>query len=194
MLTRGHKRISRKATCVLVAKILLISTFFSPLAIPPPVHAEAVKTNYSLFRAPPPIIEPKSVSATVDGEITSAVYVPPPVRASLYQGMSDVRTTSSVAVGPSSGDTNSDKLFIYNKESGNNPKKVNTSSGACGLGQALPCSKLLEVCPDLDYGCEDGWFTAVYMTARYHSWANAKAFWMTHGAPCNNDVGWCGWW
>jgi hypothetical protein len=88
-----------------------------------------------------------------------------------------------------SGD--SDKMFIYNHESGNRPGAVN-SIGACGLGQALPCSKL--PCSLTDYACQDNWFTNSYMIPRYGSWSNAKAFWMSHGYACNNDVGWCGWW
>lgn len=68
------------------------------------------------------------------------------------------------------------KLFIYMKESGNNPLSVNRSSGACGLGQALPCSKLSNVCPNMDYACQDAFFTR-YMQSRYGTWEKAVAFW-----------------
>lgn len=70
------------------------------------------------------------------------------------------------------------KAFIYQKESGNRPDAINASSGACGLGQALPCSKL--PCSLQDYACQDNWFTNSYMIPRYGSWANAKAFWLSH--------------
>lgn len=63
-------------------------------------------------------------------------------------------------------------------ESGNNPGAINTSSGACGLGQALPCSKL--PCTLSDYACQDRWFTG-YMQSRYGTWENAQAFWIGHG-------------
>jgi len=69
------------------------------------------------------------------------------------------------------------KMFIYLKESGNNPGAINKSSGACGLGQALPCSKM--PCSLSDYACQDQFFTA-YMQARYGTWENAKAFWLSH--------------
>lgn len=69
------------------------------------------------------------------------------------------------------------KSFIYFKESGNRPTAVNASSGACGIGQALPCSKLKNVCPDMDYACQDQFFTK-YMQNRYGTWENAKAFWL----------------
>jgi len=69
------------------------------------------------------------------------------------------------------------KAFIYAKESGNNPGAINASSGACGLGQALPCSKM--PCSLSDYACQDNFFTG-YMLHRYGSWENARAFWLAH--------------
>lgn len=81
---------------------------------------------------------------------------------------------------PESAENSSDaKSFIYFKESGNRPDAVNASSGACGIGQALPCSKLKNVCPNMDYACQDAFFTK-YMQNRYGTWENAKAFWLSH--------------
>ena len=71
------------------------------------------------------------------------------------------------------------KAWIYNEESGNNPGSINKSSGACGLGQAEPCSKL--PCSLSDYACQDAWFTNVYMIPRYGTWQNAYAFHIAHG-------------
>jgi hypothetical protein len=73
--------------------------------------------------------------------------------------------------------TNDAKMFIYMHESGNNPGAINASSGACGLGQSLPCSKM--GCSLSDYTCQDQWFTS-YMLGRYGSWENARAFWLSH--------------
>lgn len=67
------------------------------------------------------------------------------------------------------------KLFIYMKESGNNPAAVN-ASGCRGLGQACPGSKL--PCGN-DYACQDAWFTN-YAISRYGSWENAYLFWLGH--------------
>lgn len=69
------------------------------------------------------------------------------------------------------------KAFIYEHESGNNPGAVNQSSGACGLGQALPCSKM--PCSLSDYACQDNFFTQ-YMLERYGTWENAVSFWLSH--------------
>lgn len=82
---------------------------------------------------------------------------------------------------------NDAKAFIYEHESGNSPCKINggaidcnyTGSRACGLGQALPCSKLTAVCSLADYACQDAWFTN-YMQQRYGTWENARAFWLAN--------------
>jgi hypothetical protein len=64
------------------------------------------------------------------------------------------------------------------KESTNRLYAVNPISGACGLGQAYPCEKLSNVCPNwrTDYACQDAYFTR-YMISRYKTWVNAKLFW-----------------
>jgi hypothetical protein len=72
---------------------------------------------------------------------------------------------------------NSYKLFIYTMESGNRTNAVNAYSGACGLGQSLPCSKM--GCSLTDYACQDAWFTN-YAISRYGSWYNAYCFWVGH--------------
>ncbi|WP_231745472.1 hypothetical protein [Arthrobacter sp. EpRS71] len=69
------------------------------------------------------------------------------------------------------------KAFIYFKESTNRTDAINSESGACGLGQALPCSKL--PCSLQDYECQDEWFTD-YAVRRYGSFVNAKAFWLAN--------------
>lgn len=64
--------------------------------------------------------------------------------------------------------------YIVSRESGWNPNATNKSSGACGLVQALPCSKV----PGNGYDPVDNlrWATG-YATGRYGSWAGAQAFW-----------------
>lgn len=74
--------------------------------------------------------------------------------------------------------SNGAKAFIYARESGNNPAAINASSGACGLGQAYPCSKM--PCSLSDYACQDAFFTQ-YAISRYGSWDGACAFWQAHG-------------
>lgn len=73
--------------------------------------------------------------------------------------------------------TSDAKMFIYMHESHNKPTAINPQSGACGLGQALPCSKML--CSLTDYACQDAFFTD-YMKQRYGSWEAAQAFWVAN--------------
>lgn len=69
-------------------------------------------------------------------------------------------------------DTASAKELIR-RESNCNPLAINPTSGACGVGQALPCGK---------WGCQLGeGFCQVaqmhqYVLGRYGSWAQALAF------------------
>lgn len=69
------------------------------------------------------------------------------------------------------------KACIYQKESGNNPGAINKSSGACGIGQAWPCSKMK--CSLSDYACQDAFFTN-YAVQRYGSWEKAWQFWQAN--------------
>ncbi|MFT4156574.1 MAG: transglycosylase SLT domain-containing protein [Microbacterium sp.] len=64
--------------------------------------------------------------------------------------------------------------YIVSRESGWNPNATNASSGACGLVQALPCSKV----PGNGYNPVDNlkWGNG-YAVGRYGSWAGAYAFW-----------------
>lgn len=67
--------------------------------------------------------------------------------------------------------------YIVKRESGWNPNATNKSSGACGLVQALPCSKV----PGNGYDPVDNlrWATG-YAVGRYGSWASAYDFWTSN--------------
>ncbi|WP_197073281.1 transglycosylase SLT domain-containing protein [Microbacterium oxydans] len=67
--------------------------------------------------------------------------------------------------------------YVVSRESGWNPNATNKSSGACGLVQALPCSKV----PGNGYDPVDNlrWATG-YATGRYGSWAGAYNFWVNN--------------
>ncbi len=64
--------------------------------------------------------------------------------------------------------------YVVSRESGWNPNATNSSSGACGLVQALPCSKV----PGSGYDPVDNlrWANG-YAVGRYGSWAGAYSFW-----------------
>lgn len=67
-----------------------------------------------------------------------------------------------------------EKLWI--RESGWNPNSRNVSSGACGIPQALPCSKITDhsTIGQIEWGLD-------YIKHRYGNPANAWAHWQTHG-------------
>lgn len=67
--------------------------------------------------------------------------------------------------------------YIVSHESGWNPNAVNKSSGACGLGQQLPCGKWAGAWNDpvAALVAMQG-----YAIARYGSWANAYSFWIAN--------------
>jgi len=67
--------------------------------------------------------------------------------------------------------------YIVSRESGWNPNATNKSSGACGLVQALPCSKV----PGNGYDPVDNlrWGSG-YANGRYGSWQSAYNFWRSH--------------
>ncbi len=64
--------------------------------------------------------------------------------------------------------------FMVQKESGWNPNAINASSGACGLAQALPCSKV----PGNPYDPVNSlnWMNG-YVNGRYGGWQQAYEFW-----------------
>jgi len=59
---------------------------------------------------------------------------------------------------------------LIRRESNCNPYSVNGSSGACGVGQALPCGKT--GCEMGDGACQTIWMNQ-YVIGRYGSWAAA---------------------
>jgi len=77
------------------------------------------------------------------------------------------------------------KVFIYFKESSNNPNATNPG-GCYGLGQ--DCNGLVKDKCGADYACQDAFFTA-YMIRRYTTWSAAKSFWLS---KCGTREG-C-WW
>jgi hypothetical protein len=77
--------------------------------------------------------------------------------------------------------TATNKLIL--KESNCRPHAINPSSGACGIPQAYPCSKLQ--CPLNESGavCQLQWMDR-YVKNRYGSWDNALATWYSRcGSP-----------
>lgn len=66
--------------------------------------------------------------------------------------------------------------YILDHESGSNPYAINPNSGACGIPQALPCSKLLSVIGSLDnISGQLDWMVS-YIADRYGTPTKAMQF------------------
>ena len=68
-------------------------------------------------------------------------------------------------------------LELIGRESGCNPNAMNSSSGACGVAQELPCGK--SGCALGDGACQVRWMNG-YVTGRYGSWSAAVAWHNAH--------------
>jgi len=67
--------------------------------------------------------------------------------------------------------------YIYMHESSCSTTATN-SEGCTGIGQACPASKLTAACPNMDYACQNSFFTS-YAVNRYGSWEAAYNVWLS---------------
>lgn len=75
---------------------------------------------------------------------------------------------------------------IIKNESGFNPEAVNKISGACGLGQALPCGKMK--CSLQDVPCQADWIMN-YVLSRYENPRTAWIHWQSQVKIDGKQVG-----
>lgn len=146
------------------------------------LNSKAVQQNINNLIKPTPLPDEMGQKAQAfDAQVARANQA---VQAERQQEAQEAAQAAAAAITVYGEPADWYKAFIYDHESGNDPHKWN-NSGCLGLGQACPASKLLAVCPNEDYGCEDSWFTQ-YMLSSYGSWQNAYAWWIrtdcrTHG-------------
>lgn len=199
---RGSRRPARKRVSAVIAALAVVG--FSAAMIAPTgmstagsAAADTTVTPFSLAAA-----DTQNITVSVEGaEVapmtrgTFEVYVkpkpkpkpkPPPAPAS-----SEASSGGGGQAGPpryTGGGSKEDWMsaagiassdwpyvdYIVSRESGWNPNATNPSSGACGLVQALPCSKV----PGNGYNPVDNlrWGNG-YAVGRYGSWSAAYAFW-----------------
>ena len=139
-----------------------------------------LKPPYQHVSATPETLTPKNQVQQVQPKAPEPskpveAVAPPPQPEAPKEEAPQVQAPPRVVLG-----TDEAMQFIFAHESSNNPHAINPSSGACGLGQALPCSKLLNACGSLDnVQCQIDWFTN-YAVSRYGSWQNAMQFWQAN--------------
>ncbi len=96
-----------------------------------------------------------------------------------YETKDKVDTKGGSYVNKLKNDPNAN--YIINRESGWNPTAVNPSSGAYGLCQSLPGTKMASAGSDWRTNIETQakWCDS-YVKGRYGTWAGARAFWDSH--------------
>lgn len=202
---KGPHRRSRRRGVVSVVSALAVVGFAGALVAPTgvalaqPAQQETPDSAYSLALA-----DTQNLTVTVDGAAITPVvrgsfevYVkpkppPPPAPTVAAAPRSGSSGSSGGSLPPYSGGGAPAEWmaaagiaqgdwqyvdYIVSRESGWNPNATNKSSGACGLVQALPCSKV----PGNGYNPVDNlrWATG-YATGRYGSWAGAYNFWVNN--------------
>lgn len=158
----------------IIAIIVLCLNFGTVSAAPLP---QRIHTDPIILIDPIPVRETdiQAVQLTVDLQ-PKQVHVPP--KKAAVQPVYAPGDCESWMVAAGITDLVSARKLIAG-ESGCNPTVWNKQgSGACGIPQALPCSKMK--CPLTNAGgvCQLQWMDA-YIKSRYGTWANAYATWLS---------------
>jgi len=133
--------------------------------------AQLDRSGFTVYVTPKPTPTPTPTPTPVDGESAGASRSAPV----MYSGGGSSTDWLSAAGIPESDWGYVD--YIVSRESSWNPNATNASSGACGLVQAYPCSKV----PGSGYDPVDNlrWANG-YAVGRYGSWGEAYAFWSSN--------------
>ena len=137
-----------------------------PLVTPPPPPVPA---------APP---APKPAAKKAPAATPAPKKTAPPTTNNSYSGDSAYQLAEQIVPSGQFGCFD----WIVTRESGWNVTATNPSSGAYGLGQALPGDKMASAGPDWQTNpvTQIDW-TLSYMDSRYGSPCAAQSFWESHG-------------
>lgn len=127
--------------------------------------------TFEVYVKPKPKPKPKPAPTTTSSSSSSSSSGTSAPSAPRYSGGGSKDQWMSAAGIPQSDWAYVDS--IVSRESGWNPNATNSSSGACGLVQIYPCSKVANA---YDPVVNLTWGNS-YANGRYGSWANAYAFW-----------------
>ena len=149
-----------------VITVMLATNYTTPVHAAPiakPIEAPVASTSLTIDYATPAAVTPTLNQITV-GEALAPVK-PKTTQEIAYDMVSKRFGTAAVA----------SFNAIVQRESNWNINAVNASSGACGLGQALPCSKIA----DHSATGQIQWMID-YIANRYGTPAAAWNFWQNH--------------
>lgn len=114
-------------------------------------------------------LKPIKVSKSPKTKTVQPVAVPKPKPKVIAGGVMGLAQSAAAAKGWIGAEWNALRELVQ-RESGWNPNAINPSSGACGLFQALPCSKMggMEIGNQIRWGLN-------YIAERYGSPSSALA-------------------
>lgn len=202
-------------TLVAIVLLLTLSRLISPEPATAPVQATSEPQTVQVVEEPvieveKPVEEPEIAPTWRDNPNncdTETQWIwedttchDKPKKPKVVQSAAEPRQSSSPATASSSSSaggtceewkaaagipSTSSTRKLINHESGCRTNAVNPKSGACGIPQAWPCSKL--PCPLNNSGavCQLKWMDN-YVKSRYGSWDAALNFWY---AQCNTSKG-----
>lgn len=158
--------------------ILALTSTLLVMLVTPPTHKTANEQPIRVKKQS--VIQP--LQPTVHAQKQEVAKLPTPAPTPVIQPVSgsceDWMTQAGIPI------TTATKTLIIN-ESGCRHTAINPSSGACGIPQALPCSKM--PCTLQDPVCQLKWMDN-YIKQRYSTWNNALAYWNCIGY-CTNNYG-----
>lgn len=131
--------------------------------------------HHATYAAAPPVVVEQKASIQSERVTNDPKPIPTP------NVVARPSTASHTALMEAAGISSSDYAYveyIIQHESGWNPNAVNTSSGACGLGQQLPCGKWAHQWNDPVDALIDA---SSYAAARYGGWRGAYLHWLSSG-------------
>jgi len=134
------------------------------------VLGQATPTH--IYKSFPPEHKAFAASSVKEKTVPSEPVVQTAVQTEVPVPVKAVEPTPPAPITGCGSDPN--MAYIYTHESGCNTASINASSGACGLGQALPCSKL--PCTLSDWDCQNSFFVT-YAIERYGSTYAAMLAW-----------------
>ncbi len=151
--------------------IIVVSAVISLLTTN--TQAKPIQTNIVGKTSDTPVEAPKIQETVAEVQVVAEAPKAAPVASVPVTGTcSDWMTAAGVT-------DQANAYILIMRESGCNPNSVNRSSGACGIGQQLPCGKWPHTWNDPVGAMID---MQNYVVARYGSWANAVAH--------STSVGW----
>lgn len=167
---------------LIVPALTIITLSAAPLSPLKPSYSEIPNNSPRQVMAAP-VMEQASQRVQIASERVEPTPIPTPqptVAPRAFTGDVSSMLRAATAARFGSGQVE-DMMTLMGKESGLNPYAVNKTSGACGIPQAYPCSKLLSVIGSLDNVPGQIAWLLDYVARRYGTPSKPLAFHRSNG-------------